>query len=159
MAEILIVYYSRTGKTRMLAEKLASLLAGRVEEIREQKDRSGARGFLSGGKDALLGRPATLTSQHSVEGAKAVVIGMPVWANRPPPAVRAYLDALDLTGKPVCAFCTHDGSGGKKTFAALEGLLGRPLRETIEFKKPKADDPGLLARLQEWAERVRKAAA
>jgi len=159
MAEIPIVYYSRTGKTRLIAEKLASLLGGRIEEIREQKDRSGVRGFLGGGKDALFGKPTVLTSEHSVEGVETVVIGMPVWANRPPPAVKAYLDAVDLAGKRVCAFCTHDGGGGKGTFAALERLLGGQLLETIDFKKPKPDDPDLLARLQAWAEKVRKAAS
>jgi len=159
MTETLIVYYSRTGRTRMVAEKLGALLGADVEEIREAKSRAGFLGALAAGKDSMLSRPAELTAAPSVEARGTVVLGMPVWADRPPPAVRAYLAAVDLTGKTVCAFCTHGGGGGKKMFAALSALLPSPPSEMIEFKRPKADDPNVAARLAEWAPKVRAAGA
>ncbi|MCK4601626.1 MAG: NAD(P)H-dependent oxidoreductase [Phycisphaerae bacterium] len=157
MSEILVVYYSRTGKTRMVAERLAALLGADIEEIREQKDRSGALHFLGACKDTLLNRPARLASEHSVEGRSTVVIGMPVWAGRVPPPVRAYLDSVGLTGespgKKVCAFCTHGGGGGKGTFAELRNRLGE-LAEVMEWKKPRSDDPSLQAAMEDFAERI-----
>lgn len=155
MKDTVVVYYSRTGKTRFLAERLAALLEADLEEIVDRKDRSGALGWLSGGKDATLKRASEIASAHVVEGRRTVILGMPVWAFGPPPAVRGYLARHDLTGKRVCAFCTYDGSGEERTFAALSRLLPGGLAATLGFKKPSPDDPQCLARLKEWADRLR----
>lgn len=56
-AKPLVVYYSRTGKTRLVAGKVAELLGGDLVEIREAKDRSGLRGWLGAGRDTLGDRP------------------------------------------------------------------------------------------------------
>ena len=158
MSQIVVVYYSRTGKTRMVAEKLAAALGADLEEVREAKSRSGMRGFAGGIKDAMLKRPAELVSSHSTEGRTTVVLGMPVWANRVPPAVRAYVETVDLADKTVCAFCTADASSGKKTFHDLRKRLGVELAATMEWRKPKADDPELLAAIEDLAVRIRAAA-
>jgi hypothetical protein len=155
MKDILVAYYSRTGKTRMLAEELTRLLDADLEEIREKKDRSGMLGFLGGGRDATLKRAAELVSEHSAGPRKAVVLGMPVWAWGPPPAVRAYLAAHPPKAGNLCAFCTHDGGGGKRAFRILAELAGRELAATFEWKKPSAGDPVLLAALKDWAEKIK----
>jgi flavodoxin len=155
MSDIVIVYYSRTGRTRIVAEKLSSLLGADLEEIRESKDRSGVLGFIVAGKDTMTNKPAELTSTHNLEGRRVVVVGMPVWANSPPPAVWAYLDAVDVGGKAVAAFCTHNGGGAAKLLDKLAAALPSGLCETIDFKKPSPDDPGLLARLKDWADRIK----
>ena len=157
MSDILIVYYSRTGKTQMVGQKLAAILDADIEEIREAKDRSGRMNWFVGVKDSLMGKPAELTSEHSVEPRKAVIIGMPVWANRPPPAVRAFLSKYDLAGKKVCAFCTHDGGGGKGLFAKTAKIVPSGLAATLAMKKPKPDDPVLDEQLRQWADEIREA--
>jgi len=42
----LVVYYSRTGKTKFVAEKIAVELKADVEEVVDLKSRSGRFGFL-----------------------------------------------------------------------------------------------------------------
>ena len=51
----LVVYYSRTGNTRAVAERIAQELGAEIEEVLDKKKRSGALGFLLGGKDATMG--------------------------------------------------------------------------------------------------------
>jgi hypothetical protein len=155
MKDILVVYYSRTGKTRLLAEELAKLLDADLEEIQEKKDRSGMMGYLGGGKDATLHRPAELTSTHSAEPRKVLVLGNPVWAWGPPPAMRSYLAAHLPKADKLCAFCTYDGGGGKRALRVLAELVGRELATTFDWKKPAAGDPGLLAALTDWAEKIK----
>ena len=157
MSDTLIVYYSRTGKTRMVAEKLATILEADIEEIREAKDRAGRMGWVVGVKDSLLDKPAEITSEHSVEPRKLVIIGMPVWADRPPPAVRAFLGRYDLAGKTVCAFCTHDGGGGKGLFAKTGELVPGGLAATLSLKKPRPDDPVLDEELKQWSDEIKAA--
>jgi len=159
MSEMVVVYYSRTGKTRMVAERLSKLLAADIEEITEKKDRSGALGFIGAGKDTLLKRGCELGHAPDPEKYRLVLIGMPIWALQPPAPVRSYLQIVDLSGKTVCAFCTSDGSKGQRTFKALNRLLPAPLAATFDWVKPRPDDPQLDEALKAWADEVRSLAA
>ena len=156
MSDILIVYYSRTGKTRMVAEKLAGLLDADTAEIREAKDRSGVLGFVGAGKDTMLKRAVELVAAPDPGGHRVVVLGMPVWAYQPPAPVRTYIGQVDLSGKALAAFCTSDASSGKGTFKALDELLPNPLSATFECVKPKADDAELQQRLADFAQHIRQ---
>jgi flavodoxin len=155
MKDILVVYYSRTGKTRVVAEQLARLLDADLEEIREEKDRSGVLGYFGAGRDSMRKRPARLVSEHTRGGRKAVVLGMPVWAWSPPPAARAYLEQYLPEGARLCAFCTHGGGGGKRLFRVLGELAPGGVSLTFEWKNPQADDPELAAALKDWAAKVK----
>ena len=154
MSPIVIAYYSRSGKTRMIAEKLAPLLDADLEEIRDAKDRSGVLGWLGAGRDAALGRSTELVSTHDVKERSVVVIGFPVWAGSPPPAIRTYVRAFDPAGRTVFAFCTHDGGGGRGAFRKLARILPSPIAETLDLKKP-AGDKRLPERLAEFAAMIR----
>ena len=154
MSDILVVYYSRTGKTRMVAERLATLLVADVAEIKEKKERTGLLGFLGGIKDSLLKRKAELAQAAEPGDHRVVLIGMPIWASRPPPAICSYVAQVDLSGRTVCAFCTSDGTRGKGTFKALNRLLPSPLAETFSWIRPKPEDRELETALRAWAERL-----
>jgi hypothetical protein len=80
---------------------------------------------------------------------------MPVWGWGPPPAVRAYLAACPPKATHLCGFCTFDGSGGKRTMRVLAELAGRELAATFDWRKPSAGDPGQLAALKDWAEKIK----
>ena len=114
-----------------------------------------ATGWLSAGRDAALGRPTTLVSAHSLAGRKLLVLGMPVWASKPPPPIGAYLGAVDTAGVKVAAFATYDGGGAKATLAKLAEIIPGGLIETLEIKKPRERDAILDAMLAEWARRVK----
>ena len=154
MSDIVVVFYSRTGKTRMVARKLAELLNADLQEITEAKDRRGVTGFLGAIFAALRKRPTRLTSRHSLEGKSSVVLGMPVWAESPPPAVVTYLRSVDLSAKHIWAFCTHGGSGGKGMFRKLAEMLPAPPEDTLSLKNPREDDPALQQTLADWAGRI-----
>jgi flavodoxin len=154
MKSTVIAYYSRTGVTRKVAEQLAALLDADLEEIREVKDRSGILGWLSGGMDSTLKRQAQLISRHEVEDRRTVVIGMPVWGFKPPPAVRGYLKKVNLAGKKVCAFCTFDNSGGDRTLDAVAELVPAGLAARLPLKKP-LTQPNLAATLEAWAKQIK----
>lgn len=155
MSRILVVYYSRTGKTQWTAEKLAEMLGADIERITEEKDRSGKLGWLGAGKDTMTDKPAKLTSQHSTEGRDVVIVGMPVWAASPPPAVRAYLQQVDLAGKTVCAFCTFEGGGGEKCLDAVARLVPAGLAARALFKKVKPDKPEIVDQITQWVEVIK----
>jgi len=150
---IVVAYYSRSGGTRKVAELLAGLLDADLEEIREAKDRSGAFGLLGAAWDSTLKREADLTSEHSVEGRKTVVLATPIWGFKPPPAARSYLKKVNLAGKKVCAVCTYFGMGGDWVLDAIARLVPGGLAARLALRRPAAD-PNLAATLKEWAKRM-----
>jgi len=50
----MVVCYSRTGNTRLVAEKIAEGLNVELEEIMDKKDRKGVFGFLRSGYEAIF---------------------------------------------------------------------------------------------------------
>jgi flavodoxin len=156
MSDIVVAYYSRTGKTRQLARELAEMLGADAEEIIDHKNRSGPIGFVVACRDAATRRSTELDSHHTLQGHKVLVIAMPVWAFAIPPAIRAYVAQVDLAGVKVCALCTYDGSGEEKAFASLAELIPGGLAQTLALKKSKPGEPELTARLKEWAEAIRR---
>ncbi len=155
MSEVLVVYYSRTGKTRYLAERLAEMLGAACEAITEEKDRSGALGFVAAGMDTIRKKPTELTHSPEPEDHAVIVLGMPVWASRPPPAVNEWLGRVDLTGKTVCLFATSDGGSARGAFSRTNELLPKPAAETRRWVRPKQDDEELETSLRDWAEKIR----
>ena len=49
----LVVYYTRTGKTKVVAEKVSAELGADIEEIVDLKKREGKLGWIAGGRDAM----------------------------------------------------------------------------------------------------------
>jgi flavodoxin len=48
----LIVYYSRTGRTKKIAKEIQLGIKAEIEEIKDSKNRKGILGWLSAGRDA-----------------------------------------------------------------------------------------------------------
>lgn len=108
----LIVYYSRTGNARFVAETIAVEMGADVEEIIDQKKRSGILGFIRGGSDARSGKGTEIApTQKSPADYDLIIFGSPIWASNPTPAITTYLRKNDLAGKKVAVFFTQ---GGKK---------------------------------------------
>lgn len=61
---ILIVYYSRTGRTKKIAENIRTKLNADIDEISDIKNRNGFLGWLSAGRD---GGSKTLSELRGVD--------------------------------------------------------------------------------------------
>ena len=108
----LVVYYTRDGNTRFVAETIAAEIGADLEEVIDLKKRSGIFGYLSGGRDAIQGKETKISpSVKSPAGYELIVVGSPIWAGRPAPALTTYLKKNDLSGKKVAVFFSQ---GGKK---------------------------------------------
>jgi len=120
----LVLYYSRTGNTRRVAKKIASLLGAEEEEIKDVKKRSGFLGYVGAGIDALFSKPTQIAPlAHNVADFDLIVIGTPVWAGRMTPAVRTFLQRSELRGKKVALFCTTGGIGVEGTIKGMVKLI------------------------------------
>jgi flavodoxin len=120
----LVVYYSRSGNTRFVAEKISQEIAGDIEEIIDKKRRKGLFGFVLSGYDATRGRATKIGEiKKSPEDYDLVVVGTPMWNKRITPAVRTYLRDNIFSEKRVALFCTNLGSEPERVFKTLKELM------------------------------------
>ena len=127
-----IVYYSMSGNTAYVAEKLAAALNADLIPLipRKAYPDSGYKKFFWGGKSALMGdKPALEPYAFDPNAYDLVIFGSPVWAGTFAPPLRSFIeDNRDsLRGKRSAAFFCCSGGPGKvlgkfKTFFALDGL-------------------------------------
>jgi flavodoxin len=128
----LVVFYSRTGTTKKVAQGIAGLMRCDVEELVDKNDRKGVIGYLSGGKDAT--KKATTDLQPVSKDPSRyglVIIGTPVWSWNVTPAVRTYLRSHAGKFKSVAFFCTMAGNGSERTFESMEAECGKKPKSTL----------------------------
>lgn len=124
MSKRLVVYYSLSGNTKSIAEKIASNLGADIQRIvPKQKYNYGSAATLGGIQIASKRKPKIHEMKIDMEYYDEVIIGTPVWWFTLTPPVRTFLDSYNFTGKKVRLFSTHQGSNGK-TFSDMEKLLG-----------------------------------
>ena len=124
---VCIVFHSETGNTRAVAERLAPLVGGDLIEVTDLAHYSKISRYISGGRRAMKGESATIEpAPIDVTAYNPVVIGTPVWAGNPTPAINAAIEAfVGIERKPSVVFCTSGGMPGKTLEAVTAMLAGR----------------------------------
>jgi len=122
--KILVVYYSRTGTTKMVAEKLAKKFGADLEELIDLHKRTGLFGFASAGKDALSKKNTAIQRlKHSLADYDFIIIGGPTWASHITPAVRTFIAQNNFAGKKIALFGTCHFDGVEKAMGEAADLI------------------------------------
>lgn len=154
----LVVYYSRTGKTRYVAEQIAECLDAEIEEIIDKTDRSGKFGFLKSAIEAVVeGETKIENSEYSPNDYDLVLLGCPVWARKLPPAMRTYLKKFDLSDKRIALFNTNDSDENQNTFSTMKKLANN--ENTIDqlvVSKVSKNKEKKTKRIEEWCEEIKR---
>ncbi|MEW6556320.1 MAG: flavodoxin [Elusimicrobiota bacterium] len=120
----IIICYSRTGKTKLVAETIAKKLNCEIVEIKDKKNRSGIIRWLKAGRDATFQKP-TETEPESFNFSlyDLIYIGTPVWAFKPTPAISTFINNCNLTNKKIILFLTAGGTFGKAVKILAEKII------------------------------------
>jgi flavodoxin len=112
----LVVYYSRTGNTKMIAESISKALDSDIEEIIDTEKRSGIIGYIKSGYEASRGKLSEIQEpKYDLSQYDLLIIGTPIWASKMAVPVRAYLkNNMDKIPLLAC-FSTCGSSGIEKT--------------------------------------------
>ena len=124
----LIAYYSYGGNTRTVAQQIARATGGDLFEIVpaaayptdydtvvEQAKREIEAGA----------RPALKNALPDIGAYDVVFVGSPCWWATVAPPVTTFLAGLNLSGKTVVPFMTHEGSRMGRTVADIRKLCPR----------------------------------
>ncbi|MFA9396935.1 MAG: flavodoxin family protein [Clostridiaceae bacterium] len=124
--KVLVVYYSRTGTTKKVSEKLKESYGYTIEEIKDNKNRKGVINYILSGKDSIKKTDTNIDEpKYNPEDYDLIIIGTPVWASNMTPAIRKYLDTYKDKINKFAVYTCEKGSGGVKAVLGIESLLGK----------------------------------
>lgn len=121
-----VVYFSCTGNTEKVAEKIATATGGPLLRIEPAILYSSAD--LNYNSDCRANdeqndptaRPALASPIPDISSFDAVYLGYPIWWSGAPKVILTFLEETDLAGKTVVPFCTSGSSGISGSMGALE---------------------------------------
>ena len=86
-----VVYFTRSGYTKKVAETVAARLESEPVEITDGRNWKGFFGFIRGGYYSSRDLPVEITVHGTVAPGQPLVVVTPLWAGKPAPAVRTFL--------------------------------------------------------------------
>jgi flavodoxin len=103
-----VIYYSLTGKTGVVATTAARVLNAEIKKIEEVKPRgAGPLLYIFGGFAAATGQSSRIKPpDFTLDKYDFILVGSPIWAGKPVPAINSYIAATEFKGKDVVVFCT-----------------------------------------------------
>ena len=114
----LVVYFSCTGNTKAVAEKIAQLTGADLYEIVPEipytaEDLNYNNDSCRSNKEMNdhAARPAIGSDAVEISAYDTVFIGYPIWWGTMPRIINTFLDTYDLSDKTVMPFCTSGSSG------------------------------------------------
>lgn len=125
--KILTAYFSASGVTRAVAEKLSKELASDLFEIkaktpytREDLNWQNKNSRSSVEMRDKSFRPEIAEGCKDLDKYDTIVIGFPIWWYVAPTIINTFLESGDFSGKKIILFATSGGSGFGKTAQELK---------------------------------------
>ena len=127
MSKILVAYFSASGVTKKVAEKLAVVANADIHEIKpkvpytkadlnwmDKKSRSSVE------MNDKAFRPEIVKEDLNLSSYDTILLGFPIWWYVAPTIINTFLENYDLSGKRIVLFATSGGSGFGNTIKELK---------------------------------------
>jgi flavodoxin len=126
MSKYLIAYFSASGVTKKVAEKINSIIDSDIFEI-EPKEKYTAADLNWNDKNSRStiemndksSRPE-IKSKIDVSDYDSIIIGFPVWWYTAPTIINTFIEENNVENKDIYVFVTSGGSGVNDSFNNLK---------------------------------------
>lgn len=127
----LVVYFSATGTTKGVAEKIAAVTGADTYEIKAAQEYTDADldwhdsdSRTTHEQNDATARPEIGSEPVSLDGYSTIYIGYPIWWGEEPRIMDTFVEAYDFDGITMIPFCTSGGSGIGRSGKNLEENAG-----------------------------------
>lgn len=133
MPRTLVLFYSRTGHTRSVADVIRSNLYADIEELRDVQPRKGLfRGWLRSIREVRKKLDAeVLPVRKDLAAYDLIVLGTPVWAGCLCSPMRTFLERNGAAIRNIAVFVTERANGGGDAIDQIAALLGKHPRASL----------------------------
>lgn len=116
--DVLVVYFSATGTTKDVAEKIAAITDADLYEITAADEYSeddlnwnDSNSRSTKEQDDSSVRPEIGSDPVSLEGYSTIYIGFPIWWGEEPRIMDTFVESYDFADITMIPFCTSSSSG------------------------------------------------
>lgn len=157
MSKTLVAYFSASGVTAKVAEKLAAAIGADLHEIvpAEKYTKADLNWMDKKSRSSVemadkSFRPAIANTVADMEQYDKIFVGFPIWWYVAPTIINTFLECYDLTGKTIVPFATSGSSKMGNTNEELkDSCKGAILKEGKRFSARVSE-----SELKDWAETV-----
>ena len=153
----LVVYYSLTGKTKLVAQAIAETLNATLVEITERRPIPIPFVYLSGGFRALTNRGSKINPiDVDPKQYERIFIGSPTWGSRPAPAVNSFIYQTNFEGQSVIPFFTMGGDNAEGALANITTKIEKSkgkVAGSFAISSSRVSDEGIIAKAKEVAQK------
>lgn len=150
--KVLVAYFSHSGNTREVARQVHEKAGGDLFEIAAvEQYPSDYDEVVEKARKELAERylPELKAEVENADKYGTIFVGYPNWWGTIPRPVAAFLSELELSGKIVMPFCTHEGSGLGRSVEDIKELCPRStVREGLAIRG--RDAKKAQKRISEW---------
>ncbi len=133
--KVLVVYYSWSGNTERMAEKIRQQTNGDIFKLVMEKPYSSSYQNVLNQSQAdqhVQARPALVGNVANIGQYDIIMIGYPNWWASIPMPVATFLDQYDLSGKTIITFTSNGGGSIGQSVTAIakaepNAKIGHPL--------------------------------
>lgn len=129
MNKALVCYFSASGKTREVAERISSSLNSDLFEIvplnlytDEDLNWNDENSRSSIEMNDSSSRPKIRNKVSNLSECQTIILGFPVWWYTAPTIINTFLEENDFTKKDIYIFVTSGGSDSSSSFNNLKKL-------------------------------------
>ncbi len=126
MSKILVSYFSASGTTKGVAEKVADVVKGDLFEIEPKEKYTDADlNWMDKKSRTTIEmteniKPEIVNKVSNLNDYDKVIIGFPIWWYKEPTIIDQFLDENDMTGKEIYVFVTSGSSSIDSTYESLK---------------------------------------
>ena len=117
-SDVLIVYFSATGTTKGIAEKIAGITGADTYEIKAAQEYSDSDlnwndsdSRSTKEQNDSSARPEIGSEAVSLDGYSTIYIGYPIWWGEEPRIMDTFVESYNFDGITMIPFCTSSSSG------------------------------------------------
>lgn len=152
---IAVVYFSKTGNTRKVAEAIRSLTGADLYEVTTKEPYPEeytptteiVKEEIEKGIEREIVAPKIDLSKYDV-----VILGTPTWWHHVAQALRTWIKSVDLKGKTVAHYNTHGGGGRMHTEEDFLKLL--PENKHLGHLTVRGSAWGLEGDVRDWLKKI-----
>ena len=126
MSKILVSYFSASGTTKRVAEKVAAAINGDLFEIEPKKkyteedlDWTNKQSRSSIEMNENI-KPEIVSKVSNLDDYDTIVLAFPIWWYKEPTIIDKFLEENDMNGKKVYVFVTSGSSSIDSTYKSLK---------------------------------------
>lgn len=157
MSRKLVAYFSVSGTTAQVAEKLSEAIGADIFAIEPEVPYTEAdlnwmdkKARSTVEMNDTNSRPAIADKRDNMAEYDVIFVGFPIWWYVAPTIINTFLESCDLSGKVIVPFATSGGSDMGQTNARLApSCKGAKLMEGKVFKRSASHKE-----LANWAEQL-----